>query len=81
MAKVFGADSREDARSNSDIRDSRVAAMGAAGQQQMAGLAAKECDGMRGVDRGATDLSAGAVDAGGNIDSEDWPFWFAASMH
>jgi len=42
LAKVLGRDSREDARINSDIRDSRAAAMGAARQQQMAWLAGEK---------------------------------------
>ena len=48
----FGRDRRQDMTSNSDIRDDRGAAMDAARQQQVSGLAAEECDGARGDYRG-----------------------------
>ena len=40
----------------------------------MARLAAEKCNGVRGLDRGAANLAAGAVDARGNIHGEDRPF-------
>ena len=64
-------DHRKDAGVDSDIGDGRAAAMNAAGQQQMARLAAEECDGAGCVYRGAANLAAGAVDAGRNIHGED----------
>ena len=58
----------------SNIGDGSPAAMDAPGQQQMTWLAAEKRDGARGVDRGAANLSAGAIDAGRNIHGKDRVF-------
>ena len=74
IGEGFGRDRRQDMFRDSDIRDDSAAAMDAARQQQVPRLAAKKCDGACGDYSGATDSPAGAVDAGGNIHGEDWPF-------
>ena len=74
IGEGFGRDRRQDMFRDSDIRYDSAAAMDAARQQQVPRLAAKKCDGACGDYSGATDLPAGAVDAGGNIHGEDWPF-------
>ncbi len=71
IGEGFGRDRRQDLISNSDIRDDSSAAMDAARQQQVPRLAAKKSDGACGFYRGATNLPAGTVDAGGNIHGKD----------
>src|SRR5207248_2532580 len=54
-----------------DIRDTDPATMQAPWKQQVSGLAAEESDGLRRLDRGTHDRTGRAVDAAGEIDTEN----------